>query len=67
MTQKMMKKKMMFFTQRVSLCEHQKENYMQCKDCEYSTLTFHNLGRHTYKNHKAGSKEYKENVVDIQT
>ena len=39
-----------------------KENYIQCKDCEYSTSTFHNLGRHTYKNHKPGGKDYKENV-----
>ena len=44
-----------------------KENYIQCKDCEYSTSTFHNLGRHTYENHKAGGKDYKENVGDMRS
>ena len=44
-----------------------KENFIQCKDCEYSTSTFHNLGRHTYENHKVGGKDYKENVVDMSS
>ena len=46
-------------------CEREKEDYIQCKDCEYSTDNFYDLGRHTYKNHSAGGRKYKEIVVDV--
>ena len=45
--------------------EREKEDYIQCKDCEYSTDNFYDLGRHTYKNHSAGGRKYKEIVVDV--
>ena len=47
--------------------EREKEDYIQCKDCEYSTYNFYYFGRHTYENHKAGGKDYKENVVDMSS
>ena len=47
--------------------EREKEDYIQCKDCEYSTDNFYYFGRHTYENHKVGGKDYKENVVDMSS